>query len=127
MTKRVYTEEEKERKISHFQRVIRYRKLFGWVFSGVGLVLFFVGLKNAQNPLIMVNGALFFGYGLFMVRQAKKPVPSLADQNKFSDFHLAQKFIPTMPEGGAFLGHVLHFLNNTLPSSDRGASSPGYP
>ena len=72
MTKRVYTEEEKERKISHFQRVIRYRKLFGWVFSGVGLVLFFVGLKNAQNPLIMVNGALFFGYGVFMVRQAKK-------------------------------------------------------
>ena len=72
MSRRVYTEEEKERKISHFQRVIRYRKLFGWVFSGVGLVLFFVGLKNAQNPLIMVNGALFFGYGLFMVRQAKK-------------------------------------------------------
>jgi len=72
MSKRVYTEEEKERRISHFQRVIRYRKLFGWVFSGVGLVLFFVGLKNAQNPLIMVNGALFFGYGLFMVRQAKK-------------------------------------------------------
>jgi hypothetical protein len=61
-----------ERKISHFQRVIRYRKLLGWVFSGVGLVLFFVGLKNGQNPLIMVNGALFFGYGLFMVRQAKK-------------------------------------------------------
>jgi hypothetical protein len=72
VSKRVYTEEEKERRISHFQRVIRYRKLFGWVFSGVGLVLFFVGLKNAQNPLIMVNGALFFGYGLFMVRQAKK-------------------------------------------------------
>ena len=72
MSKRVYTEEEKERRISHFQRVIRYRKLFGWVFSGVGLVLFLVGLKNAQNPLIMVNGALFFGYGLFMVRQAKK-------------------------------------------------------
>ena len=72
MSKRVYTEEEKERRISHFQRVIRYRKLFGWVFSGVGMVLFFVGVKNAQNPLIMVNGALFFGYGLFMVRQAKK-------------------------------------------------------
>jgi len=72
VSKRVYTEEEIDRRISHFQRVIRYRKLFGWVFSGVGLVLFFVGLKNVQNPLIMVNGALFFGYGLFMVRQAKK-------------------------------------------------------
>ena len=72
MNKRVYSPEEKMRRISHFQRVIRYRKLFGWVFSGVGLVLFVVGVKNSQNPLIMINGALFFGYGLFMVRQAKK-------------------------------------------------------
>ncbi|MDA7823604.1 hypothetical protein N9A58_08460 [Opitutales bacterium] len=72
MNKRVYSSEEKVRRISHFQRVIRYRKLFGWVFSGVGLVLFVVGVKNFQNPLIMINGALFFGYGLFMVRQAKK-------------------------------------------------------
>lgn len=72
MNKRVYSPEEKVRRISHFQRVIRYRKLFGWVFSGVGLVLFVVGVKNSQNPLIMINGALFFGYGLFMVRQAKK-------------------------------------------------------
>lgn len=72
MNKRVYSPEEKMRRISHFQRVIRYRKLFGWVFSGVGLVLFVVGAKNSQNPLIMINGALFFGYGLFMVRQAKK-------------------------------------------------------
>ena len=72
MNKRAYSPEEKVRRISHFQRVIRYRKLFGWVFSGVGLVLFVVGVKNSQNPLIMINGALFFGYGLFMVRQAKK-------------------------------------------------------
>ena len=72
MKKHVYSSEEKVRRISHFQRVIRYRKLFGWVFSGVGLVLFVVGVKNSQNPLIMINGALFFGYGLFMVRQAKK-------------------------------------------------------
>ncbi len=77
MSKRVYTEEEKNRRISHFQRVIRYRKLFGWVFSGVGIVLFLVGLKNSQNPLIMINGALFFGYGLFMVRQAKKAASQL--------------------------------------------------
>jgi len=72
MSAREYSEEEKNRRISHFQRVIRFRKWFGWVFSGVGLVLFAVGVKNAQNPLIMINGGLFFCYGLFMVYQAKK-------------------------------------------------------
>jgi virulence-associated protein VapD len=77
MKKRVYTEEEKERKITHFQRVIRYRKWFGWVFATVGSVLFFVGVENEQNLMVMINGALFFGYGLFMVRQAKKAAAQL--------------------------------------------------
>ena len=40
------------------------------MFAIVGGSLFGVGVKNNQMPLIMINGALFFGYGLFMVWQA---------------------------------------------------------
>ncbi|MDA9118797.1 hypothetical protein [Candidatus Chordibacter forsetii] len=63
---------EASRRENHFKRIIRYRSIFGWVFSGVGFVLFIVGLKNLQNPLVLINGLLFFGYGLFMVWQTKK-------------------------------------------------------
>ena len=64
--------EQMTKKVAHFRRVIKYRSYFGWVFTVVGAVLFFVGVKNNQMPLIMINGVLFFGYGLFMVWQTKK-------------------------------------------------------
>ena len=64
--------EQMAKKVAHFRRVIKYRSYFGWVFTVVGAVLFFVGVKNNQMPLIMINGALFFSYGLFMVWQTKK-------------------------------------------------------
>ena len=64
--------EQMAKKVAHFRRVIKYRSYFGWVFTVVGTVLFFVGVKNNQMPLIMINGVLFFGYGLFMVWQTKK-------------------------------------------------------
>lgn len=64
--------EQMAQKVAHFRRVIKYRSYFGWVFTVVGAVLFFVGVKNNQMPLIMINGVLFFGYGLFMVWQTKK-------------------------------------------------------
>jgi len=64
--------EQMAKKVAHFRRVIKYRSYFGWVFTVVGAVLFFVGVKNNQMPLIMINGVLFFGYGLFMVWQTKK-------------------------------------------------------
>ena len=51
---------EASRRENHFKRIIRYRSIFGWVFSGVGFVLFIVGLKNLQNPLVLINGLLFF-------------------------------------------------------------------
>jgi len=70
--KKHYSEDEKVQRKVHFMRVIRYRSIFGWIFSGVGFALFIVGLKNLQNPLVLINGILFFGYGLFMVRQTKK-------------------------------------------------------
>ena len=64
--------EQMAKKVTHFRRVIKYRSYFGWIFTVVGAVLFFVGVKNNQMPLIMINGVLFFGYGLFMVWQTKK-------------------------------------------------------
>ena len=67
-----FSEEEKTRRINHFRKVVYFRSLFGWVFAVVGICLFGVGLKNGGNPLVLINGLLFFGYGLFMVWQTKK-------------------------------------------------------
>ena len=64
--------EQMAKKVTHFKRVIKFRSYFGWMFAIVGGSLFGVGVKNNQMPLIMINGALFFGYGLFMVWQAKR-------------------------------------------------------
>ncbi|MEC7800840.1 MAG: hypothetical protein VX609_06075 [Verrucomicrobiota bacterium] len=66
------TPEQMAKKMAHFRRVIRYRSYFGWIFAVVGAVLFGVGVKNEGMTLIMINGALFFGYGLFMVWQTKR-------------------------------------------------------
>ena len=74
---RKLTEEEKQKRVQHFRKVIKYRSWFGWVFTVVGGSLFGVGLQNKEIPLIMINGVLFFGYGLFMVRQTKKARESL--------------------------------------------------
>jgi len=71
MTKKL-SSVETSRRTDHFKRVIRFRSIFGWVFSGVGFALFIVGLRNLQNPLVLINGLLFFAYGLFMVWQTKK-------------------------------------------------------
>jgi lipoprotein signal peptidase len=74
---RKLTDEEKQKRVQHFRKVIKYRSWFGWVFTVVGGILFGVGLKNSEIPLVMINGVLFFGYGLFMVRQTKKARESL--------------------------------------------------
>jgi hypothetical protein len=42
------------------------------MFTIVGGTLFGVGFKNHQMPLVMMNGACFFAYGLFMVWQTKR-------------------------------------------------------
>ena len=70
--KEKFSEAQKIRRIDHFRRIIFYRSVFGWVFSSVGLSLFVVGLKKINNPLILINGILFFVYGLFMVWQTHK-------------------------------------------------------
>ena len=74
---RKLTDEEKQKRVQHFRKVIKYRSWFGWVFTVVGGILFGVGLKNSEILLITINGVLFFGYGLFMVRQTKKARESL--------------------------------------------------
>ena len=66
------TPEQMAKKVAHFRRVIKFRSYFGWAFALVGLILFGVGVENIEMPLILINGVLFFGYGLFMVWQTKK-------------------------------------------------------
>jgi len=66
------TDEQKAKKVTPFRRIITYRSWFGWIFAIVGAVLFGVGVKEGQNPMVMLNGFLFFGYGCFMVWQAKR-------------------------------------------------------
>ena len=72
MSRTKLTPEQMAKKVAHFRRVIKYRSYFGWMFTIVGGTLFGVGMKNNQMPLIIINGALFFGYGLFMVWQTKR-------------------------------------------------------
>ncbi|MEC8012872.1 MAG: hypothetical protein VX153_01450 [Verrucomicrobiota bacterium] len=66
------SDEQKAKRVNHFKRIIKYRSWFGWLFSIVGAVLFGVGVKQNQDPMVMLNGFLFFGYGCFMVWQAKR-------------------------------------------------------
>jgi hypothetical protein len=75
-----FTKEQKAARISHFKRVIKYRSWFGWIFTFVGGSLFFVGFQTAQTSwLVVLNGILFFGYGLFMVKQAKRALAKLSE------------------------------------------------
>lgn len=66
------SDEQKAKRVNHFKRIIKYRSWFGWLFSIVGAVLFGVGVQQNQDPMVMLNGFLFFGYGCFMVWQAKR-------------------------------------------------------
>jgi hypothetical protein len=75
-----FTEEQKTKRVSHFRRIIKYRMWFGWIFAFVGGSLFTVGFQGDQkNWVVVMNGALFFGYGLFMVRQAKRALEKLSE------------------------------------------------
>ena len=53
------TDEQKANKVLHFRRIIKYRSWFGWIFAIVGAILFAVGVKQNQNPMVMLNGFLF--------------------------------------------------------------------
>ena len=74
-----YTQVLKEKRITHFRRITKYRIWFGWFFAFVGASLFAVGFRGVPiNWLVVVNGTLFSGYGLFMVWQAKKALSKLS-------------------------------------------------
>ena len=66
------TDEQKAARVQRFRRIIKYRNWFGWVFAVVGGMLFWNGFEDGQSPIIMLNGAMFFGYGLFMVWQTRR-------------------------------------------------------
>ncbi|MBT3667238.1 MAG: hypothetical protein HN548_07140 [Opitutae bacterium] len=76
------TNEQKAQKVVHFRRIIKGRVWFGWIFTIVGAVLFGVGFKNNQSPLIMLNGITFSAWGLFMVWQAKRALSNLTSTQK---------------------------------------------
>ena len=72
------SDEQKAQRVARFRKIVKYRAWFGWVFTIVGGSLFAVGVKENNNLLIMLNGFLFFGYGLFMVRQARQALKNLS-------------------------------------------------
>ena len=72
------SDEQKAHRVARFRKIVKYRAWFGWVFAIVGASLFVVGLNENNNPLVLLNGVCFFGYGLFMVRQARKAMRKLS-------------------------------------------------
>lgn len=75
------SDEQKAHRVARFRKIVKYRAWFGWVFTVVGGALFAVGVKEDNNLLVMLNGFLFFGYGLFMVRQARQALKKLSELN----------------------------------------------
>jgi hypothetical protein len=72
------SDEQKAHSVARFRRMVKYRLWFGWVFTIVGASLFVVGVKEGNHPMLLLNGVLFFGYGLFMVRQARRAIKNLS-------------------------------------------------
>ena len=72
------SDEQKAHRVARFRKMVKYRAWFGWIFTIVGASLFVVGVKEGNHPMLLLNGVLFFGYGLFMVRQAKKHLQKLS-------------------------------------------------
>ena len=72
------TDEQKAHRVDRFRKIVKYRIWFGWVFALVGASLFGVGLNENNNPLVILNGVCFLGYGLYMVRQAQRALKSLS-------------------------------------------------
>ena len=71
------SDEEKAKRVEKFRKVIGYRKIAGWAVSVVGSGLLVVGIGGSQ-PMLIVNGILFLGYGLFMVWQSVKALGKLS-------------------------------------------------
>jgi len=59
-------------KVRRLRRIVLYREIAGVVIFFVGLGLLYVGLRETNGLLILINGILFSGYGCFMFWQAKR-------------------------------------------------------
>jgi len=64
------TDEEIDRRIEKFRKIVRFRKIAGIAIAVVGLVLLITGLRTGGELLLMVNGLFCFCYGVFMRWQA---------------------------------------------------------
>ena len=66
------TEEEIEKRIKSFRKVIRYRKTAGIVIAVVGLAVFAYGLQSEGDLILKINGFFCFAYGAFMRWQSAR-------------------------------------------------------
>tara|TARA_B100000959_G_C14883181_1_gene583459 strand:- start:225 stop:494 length:270 start_codon:yes stop_codon:yes gene_type:complete len=64
------SDEEIDRRIEKFRKVVRYRKITGMVLAAVGLIVLLIGLRTEGGVFLTINGAFCMGYGLFMRWQA---------------------------------------------------------
>lgn len=69
--------QEKARRVSQFRKIIVYRFWAGWLIAVLGPIFLLVAVLKDQDPLIILNGFLFLGYGVFMIRQSKKATRNL--------------------------------------------------
>ena len=74
--------QEKARRVSQFRKIIVYRFWAGWLIAILGPIFLIVAMLKDQDPLIILNGVLFLGYGIFMVRQSRKASRNLETREK---------------------------------------------
>ena len=74
--------EEKARRVSQFRKIIVYRFWAGWLIAILGPIFLLAAMLKDQDPLIFLNGVLFLGYGVFMIRQSKRATRNLESQEK---------------------------------------------
>ena len=72
------SDEQKAHRVARFRKMVKQRKWLGGVMAIVGVSLVVVGVKEDNHPMFFLNGFMFFGYGLYMVRQAKHALKNLS-------------------------------------------------
>ena len=78
--KKALSDEEKSLRVNKFRRIIGYRKYAGVAISLAGLALLAVGIRDlgaTHGSFLLLNGAIFFGYGCFMFWQAARSQKNL--------------------------------------------------
>ena len=104
------SDEQKAKRVNHFKRIIKYRSWFGWLFSIVGAVLFGVGVKQNQDPMVMLNGFLFLATGALWCGKQK------GQRRNWKRTLYKSYLIPSIPEGEGDLDQANRTPQNKLPS-----------